>query len=150
MKSCRPNKRVQRTRLRSPLTRHPLGGGSIMVARVAAMALLIMGMSSGSAIVWTKPGELRMVVVDRDGKPIPGVSVELKATTDGSPHRTMISDTKGRAAFGGVSPGAYILTFELSGFAPSSIGPITMRGEERENPQLPEFLVTMNPVRWAG
>ena len=24
----RPNKRVQRTRLRSPLTRHPLGGSS--------------------------------------------------------------------------------------------------------------------------
>jgi hypothetical protein len=121
-----------------------------MMVRVAALALLIMGMSSGSAIVWTKPGELRVVVVDRDGKPIPGVTVGLKATADGLPHRAMISDPKGRAAFGGVSPGAYILTFELSGFAPSSIGPITMRAEERENPQLPEFVVMMNPVRWAG
>ena len=76
--------------------------------------------------------------------------MELVATADGSPHRTMTSDPKGRAAFGGVSPGAYILKFQLSGFAPSSIGPITMRAEEQENPKLPEFVVMMNPVRWVG
>ena len=120
-----------------------------MVAKVTVLALLIMGMSPSSPVVWTKPGEIRVVVVDRDGQPISGVTVELSATALGSARRTMISDPKGGAGFGGVSAGDYMLTFQLSGFAPCSIGPITMRADKAGSPELPEFLVMMNAIRWS-
>ena len=117
-----------------------------MVARVAALALLIMGMSPGSPIVWTNPGEIRVVVVDRDGLPVVGVTVELTAVS-GPSRRIVVSDPKGRASFDGVKAGDYVLKFELSGFATCSIGPITMRADRDENPELPEFLVMLNPIR---
>ena len=146
--------RVRRTRSsaspsHSPLTRSPLDVGSSMVTKVAVFALLIMGVSPSSPVVWTKPGEIRVVVVDRDRLPIPGVTVELSATVPGSAPRTMISDPKGRAGFDGVSAGDYMLTFQLSGFAPCSIGPITMRADKAGSPELPEFLVMMNQIRWS-
>ena len=117
-----------------------------MVARVAVLALLIMGMSPGSPIVWPNPGEIRVVVIDRDGLPIVGVTVELTATT-GTPRRIMVTDPKGRAGFDGVKAGDYILRFTLSGFANCSIGPVTMRADRDGSVELPEFLVMMNPVR---
>ena len=45
--------------------------------------------------------------------------------------------------------GDYVLTFEIAGFATCSIGPIKMRARESESPELPEFVVMMNPVRWS-
>jgi hypothetical protein len=117
-----------------------------MVARVAALALLIMGMSPGSPIVWTNPGEIRVVVVDRDGLPVVGVTVELAAVA-GPSRRIVVTDPKGRGSFDGVKAGDYVLRFELSGFATCSIGPITMRADRGENPELPEFLVMLNPIR---
>lgn len=121
-----------------------------MAARVAGLALLLMGMAYQPTVVWTEPGELRVVVVDREGVPMPGVVVELFSVPDGGSHRAAVSNPKGRAGFGDVGPGEYILRFQLSGFAPCSIGPITMRSVETENPQLPEFVVTMNPIMWVG
>ena len=44
-----PNKRVQRTRLRSPLTRHPLGGRSTVVATTALLALLLLARGDAEA-----------------------------------------------------------------------------------------------------
>ena len=121
-----------------------------MAAKVAALTLLVMGMAQGSAVVWTKPGELRVAVVDRDQGPIPGVTVELVSVANERSLRTVISDPKGRAGFSGVGPGEYVLRFQLSGFATCSIGPITMRAETEENPRLPEFVVMMNPIMWVG
>jgi hypothetical protein len=117
-----------------------------MVARVAVLALLIMGMSPSLPIVWTNPGEIRVVIVDRDNLPIVGVTVELTAIA-GPSRRIVVSDPKGRAGFDGVRAGDYVLKFELSGLATCSIGPITMRADRGENPALPEFLVMMNPIR---
>src|SRR5262249_36272107 len=126
-----PNMRVQRTRAarfartRSPLTRSPLGSGSSRLAGVVALALLILGMSGDSSIVWTKPGELRARVVNRSGQPISGVTVTLR--TAGEVVGTGISDPKGRVGFLGLKAGDYTLTFEIAGFATSSIGPVKMR-----------------------
>src|SRR6476659_6436892 len=78
--------RTRRPRLRSgrslrslgsPLNARPLDAGRISMAQVVLAAVLLMGMSRGPGIVWTKPGDLRVVVVDRDSVPIPGVTVTL-------------------------------------------------------------------------
>jgi hypothetical protein len=132
---------------RSPLMRESPGGGSHRVATVAALAFLILGMAGGSTVVWTKPGELHARVIDRDGQPVSGVTVTLR-----TPERvldTKISDSKGRVEFVGLNAGDYTLGFEISGFASSSIGPVRLRARPAENPELPEFVVMLNPVRWS-
>jgi hypothetical protein len=115
------------------------------MAKAVAVALLMLGMSGDTPVAWTKPGELRAVVVDRSGQPIPGVTATLRSGTEAI--RTEVTDTKGSVAFVGLSPRDYTLTFEIAGFATSSIGPVRMRARESENPELPEFVVMMNPIR---
>jgi len=116
------------------------------MARVALAAVLLMGMSRGPAIIWTKPGDLRVVVVDRDSVPIPGVTVTLSPAAQ----KPLVTDSRGRVEFTGLGGGSYSLTFELSGFARTTLGPVEMRSSAQENPRLPEFLVVMNPIMWVG
>ena len=117
------------------------------MAQVAGLALLLLGMAQSSEIVWLKPGQLRATVIQRDGTPVPGVAVELNGGEAGSAQRVAITDPKGHAGFDDVPAGEYTLTFQLSGFATCSIGPFTMRRIASENPELPAFVVMMNPVR---
>ena len=147
-----PNKRVQRTRVArcarpgSPLTRHPLGHGRAFSTIVVVAALLLTGMAKKGEIVWSKPGEIRLVVVDRESVPIPGTTVTLSKVGNDQSQAVVISDKVGRASFSGVLPGDYVLRFELSGFVTCSLGPFRMRSTSEEDPVLPEFVVMMNPI----
>jgi hypothetical protein len=155
-----PNMRMQRTRrlaslgrslrsLGSPLTRKPLGAGRSIPVKAAFLALAILAMSD-SPVVWTAPGEIRVVVVDRDAAALPGVAVTLLAGSRQEPERVTITDSKGHASFSDVPVGEYTLRFQISGAAECSIGPFTMRAGPHDNPWLPEFRVVMNPIRWVG
>jgi hypothetical protein len=114
---------------------------------VAVAALLLTGMAKKGEIVWSKPGEIRLVVVDRESVPIPGVAVTLSKVGDDQSQAIVISDKGGRASFSRVVPGEYVLRFELSGFARCSLGPFRMRSTSEEDPVLPEFVVMMNPIK---
>ena len=96
-------------------------------------------------VVWLDPGEVRVVVVGRDAMPLPGVTVYLIREPAHESQRIMVTDPKGRAGFAGVAAGDYSIRFELSGFVSCSIGPVRMRASRDQNPQLPEFVVMMNP-----
>jgi Carboxypeptidase regulatory-like domain len=105
-----------------------------------------MGLSRGPDVVWTKPGELRVVVVDRDSVPVRGVTVTLHPAAQ----KPAVTDGRGRVEFTGLPGGEYSLIFELSGFARTTLGPVKMRRLQDENPHLPEFVVIMNPVMWVN
>ena len=146
-----PNPRVQRTRpcasLRgSPLTRHPLGGRKALIVGAAAIVIALVGAVTTSEMKWTKPGEIKIVVVDRDSEAVPGATVVL-SDSDGGHQRPVITDANGRAGFSGVSRGDYLVKVDLSGFATYTIGPFRMRADSSENPELPEFVVMLNPLR---
>jgi Carboxypeptidase regulatory-like domain len=123
-----------------------LDAGRISMAKVVLAAALLMGMSRGPGIVWTKPGDLRVVVVDRASVPIPGVTVTFSPAAQ----KALVTDSRGRVEFTGLVEGEYSLTFELSGFARMTLGPVGMRSSATENPRLPEFLIVMNPVMVVG
>ena len=141
-----PNPVLHRIRLRRGV-KSTLGAGKRRVAQVAGLALLVLGMAKPSEVVWLKPGELRATAVERDGTPIPGVTVELMTGEAGRAQRVAITDPKGNAGFDQVASGEYVLKFQLSGSATCSIGPFAMRATANENPELPAFVVLMNPVR---
>src|SRR6185295_13032686 len=122
----------------------------IRILVVAGLALVASAVSPADEIVWTPPGALRFVVVDRDMRPVAGVPVTATAVATGGPAEAMtITDAKGRAGFSGLSPREYVIRFDLSGFAPASIGPVRVKSSPEENPRLPEFLVVLNPILWS-
>ena len=147
-----PNPRVQRTRVArcarpgSPLTRHPLGGRKALIVGATAIVIALVGAVKTSEVKWTKPGEIKIVVVDRDSEPVPGATVVLSDSASAH-QRSVITDANGRAAFSGVSRGDYLVKVDLSGFATYTIGPFRMRADSSENPELPEFVVMLNPLR---
>ena len=105
-----PNPRVQRTRVArcarpgSPLTRHPLGGRKALIVGATAIVIALVGAVKTSEVKWTKPGEIKIVVVDRDSEPVPGATVVLSDSAGGH-QRSVITDANGRAGFSGVSRG---------------------------------------------
>ena len=64
-----PDRRVQRMRALAVARVRSLAPVARPVATVAVLALLILGTSQSSTVTWTKPGEFRMVVVDRSQVP---------------------------------------------------------------------------------
>ena len=135
----------------SPLSREPLGRGRSSLARVSVLALFVFaGITPYADVVWTAPGEIRVVVIDRDGSAIVGVSIELCPQEKGGSTRRMTTGVDGHAVLKEVPGGEYMLKFYLSGFVTCSIGPFEMRSGDEENPHLPEFKVMMNPIRLDG
>jgi hypothetical protein len=105
-------------------------------------------MAQKPAVTWTKPGEIRVILIDREEAPIPGVTVTLVPNDRHANPRVATANSKGRAGFVDVPPGEYTLRFQLSGFAECSVGPFSMKSSTAENPRLPEFIVMMNPLLW--
>lgn len=122
----------------------------IRILVIAGLALVASALSRADEIVWTPPGALRFVVVDRGMRPVVGVPVTAIAVASGESTGAMtFTDTKGRAGFSSLSSGEYVIRFDLSGFAPASIGPVRVETSPEVNPRLPEFLVVLNPVLWS-
>ena len=83
-----PNKRVQRTRLRSPLTRHPLGGFWLLRGRAFAAAVIVPTLLCGcetfaGKLYWAgkAPGFLAKATCERS-EPESGSLVQVKVRAD--------------------------------------------------------------------
>jgi hypothetical protein len=70
-------------------------------------------------------GDLRGTVTDRDGAPLPGVTIELSGA--GAP-QDQISDADGNFRFLALAPGTYTVTAELSGFATAKTSAVVNLG----------------------
>src|SRR6266550_9100940 len=80
-------------------------GGTMKRAIVLLIALVVACTSLPN-----KPASLQGTVVDREGTPIPGVTV-----TAGT--QTVVTDAKGHYEFASLPPGKYVVTAQLEGFS---------------------------------
>jgi hypothetical protein len=119
---------------------------------LAGLVLCTLATSKPAEVLWAPPGELRAVVLDRDSVPLRGVTVSLFASgVAAAVHQPAVTTGgDGVARFANLPAGEYVIRVELSGFAPTSIGPVTVRSPSQENPRLPEFLVVLNPIQWVN
>jgi hypothetical protein len=111
-----PNPRLQRTRMRSPLSRQPLGG----MGKVSLVAVVILvGLGSAVASQWmsTDPGNLTVWVLDAEGRGLPGAVVILRRAAGPDVART-VAGPKGDVLFPSVLIGDYEVRCELTGFDP--------------------------------
>lgn len=71
--------------------------------------------ATGATVAAARPGVIRGRVVDPDGEPLPGVTVEARSPALAGPRQTT---TAGDGSFGllGLMPGVYHLTARLEGF----------------------------------
>jgi len=88
----------------------------LRVALVLSLLLLVPGAS------WAQSGAgngaLEGVVVDAHGRPVPGVSVSIRAADTGDVRRA-VTDPRGRFSAVAIPVGAYTLEATLEGFTPS-------------------------------
>ena len=73
----------------------------------------------------TVTATLSGTVEDIQGAVIAGVSVTVTNTATGA-SRKMQADTGGRFVANGLQPGPYVVATDMSGFAPKTIGDITL------------------------
>jgi carboxypeptidase family protein len=118
------------------------------MTRYAALSLaLLAGAAPADELKWAAPGTIRAVVVDRDAHPISGVFVRVhrdeEAPTQGP---VALTGPDGLVTFKKLPPGNYVITFESSGFAKTSIGPVPVQDSVSRSPRIPEFRVVLNPM----
>ncbi|MFN7966571.1 MAG: tetratricopeptide repeat protein [Acidobacteriota bacterium] len=86
---------------------------------------------------------IKVLVQDAAGKPVPGAEVRLiPAKDDGSPNTALTpvslkSDKKGKATFGFVRPGRYVMTTASEGMAFVAVS-MKMRDQNNKVPLLPD------------
>jgi hypothetical protein len=90
----------------------------------AVFAALLMALMTLSAFGQVQTGSLFGSVVDKDGAPLPGVTVTL--TGPGAP-QTTVTDAQGRFRFPNLTPGTYSLRSELAGFGQATRAGIGVR-----------------------
>jgi outer membrane receptor protein involved in Fe transport len=84
-------------------------------SRCLFFVLLVGILCAGEAAIAQTTGDLDGTVVDQNGAPLPGVSVELRSPQlQGT--RTAVTDVAGRYRFPVLSPGVYSVVAQLSGF----------------------------------
>jgi hypothetical protein len=79
-----------------------------------AVAFLLLLGTAGVAVAQEETGNVYVRVLDTDGAPLPGVTVELSGM--GAP-RIMVTNTAGEARFLGLDPGQVSLRASLEGFS---------------------------------
>ncbi|MGE5717886.1 MAG: TonB-dependent receptor, partial [Acidobacteriota bacterium] len=85
-------------------------------SRCHFLLLLVLALCAAPAAVAQTTGDLEGTVIDQNGAPLPGVSVELRSPQlQGT--RTAVTDAAGRYRFPVLAPGVYSVTAQLSGFA---------------------------------
>lgn len=81
----------------------------------ALVALLVVVGFAGAPALAQQTGTIEGTIVDSNGSPLPGVSVEIKSPAlQGT--RTTVSDASGRYKFPVLPPGTYTVSASLSGF----------------------------------
>ncbi|MCJ7563104.1 MAG: TonB-dependent receptor [Candidatus Aminicenantes bacterium] len=81
---------------------------------VSLLFVFAMCLSAHSQIIQT--GTLTGNVIDKDGGPLPGVSVTIKSPALMTPKLSTVTNEKGRFRFPSLPPGVYSVTYELTGF----------------------------------
>ena len=108
--------------LKSPISRSvvaPTGMQGPRWVRPALRALVLFAIATAASApgaARTQDGALSGTVTDATGLVLPGVTVEARSTTDGGSVRVASTDAAGRFAIAALPPGAYDVTFTLSGF----------------------------------
>ncbi len=99
-----------------------------------ALALLFSVGSVGSAVAQSTFGSIRGTVTDATGASVPGSTVTLRSTDEGS-QLTSTSDNAGVFSFQNLKPGKYALTIDHAGFAESKVTAISL--DARQDLRLP-------------
>ena len=86
-----------------------------MIRRGVAI-LLAFGLGAGAALAQTGDGSIRGYVKDEQGGVLPGVTITAKSP-DALAATAAVTDAEGYYRLVNLSPGTYVLTAELSGFA---------------------------------
>ena len=107
--SAGPNTRLQRTRMRSPLSRQALGNARSIVAAVA-LVIFTCALFAGCATSLSKQvSSLTVLATDAEGSPIPGITIS--ATHVRTVTRTeTTTDKAGRARLEGLEPGRWLVS----------------------------------------
>lgn len=100
-------------------------------------------------------GRLAVAVVDVDSEPLPGVGLSLCPLESGQVHARGTEDNQclfkasgadGTAVFEALAPGRYRLTGNLTGFADTSVFPLSI-ALPTSSPQAPDSVtLLLNPV----
>jgi carboxypeptidase family protein len=85
-------------------------------ARTLALACAVFGIAGTLHAQGVQTGTVRGAVHDEQGLAVPGVTVTATSPALQGP-RTQVTDAAGGYTFPSLPPGAYTVTFELSGFA---------------------------------
>ena len=85
-----------------------------MVRRLLAVALVLL---SFSAFAQVDKGSIEAVAQDQSRAPLPGVTVTATRSETGY-QSVAITDATGLARFPSLSPGSYVVDFNLDSFAP--------------------------------
>jgi outer membrane receptor protein involved in Fe transport len=77
------------------------------------------------------PGRITGRIVDSlSHQPLPYASVSVYKRNDPKPAGGVMTGNKGVFAIDGLTPGTYTLTIELIGYAPHTVGPVTVDGKK--------------------
>ena len=99
-----PNPRLQRTRMRVPLSRKPLGNGKALTRRLAIVAAVLILAVACWRVAPPRAASISVVVTDPAGSVIAGVKVTAHlAGVQGAHER--VTDAQGRALFEGLKAG---------------------------------------------
>ncbi len=128
---------------------------AIWVTVVLLLSLMGSPLSDASEVAGTTEGRIAVVVVDVDGEPISGAGLSLCPLESGQFHARGTEDNQclfeasgedGKAVFQAVPPGRYRLTGDLTGFADTSVFPLTIAAP-RSGPRAPESVtLVLNAV----
>ena len=87
----------------------------MFIQRLARFAI-VTGFLLLPAAAWAQGGTIAGVVKDTSGGAVPGVTVEAASPALIEKVRTVVTDGEGQYKLVGLAPGAYIVTFSLTGF----------------------------------
>jgi len=155
--ASRPNPRLQRTRMRSPLSRQPLGGHDHQRFLVSLFFCLCFLGAANCSMAPAPADEAKssalacrghrstilpalerrslhgMATLSSDGSPLAGLRIILTAQDQTNPIREVVADAAGRFSFRPLPPGRYTLKTCLEGFDTVEIA-VTLTASASDEP----------------
>ena len=91
-------------------------GGNMKFFKFFGLVLLCVCLTAGSVFAQRLTGKITGTVLDADGSPLPGVTVEISSPSLMGGVQVQISSESGNYRFINLPPGTYKLVFKLEGF----------------------------------
>jgi len=101
-----------------------------LIAGLCTLAFCLVA-TEGLQAQQARPGQVAGRVVDFDGTPLPGITVELEGPFPENTQRQTVADDDARFLFSDVIPGRYRLSIELPDISPSSNIDVTVSPGQR-------------------